>query len=645
MTRHISSAARRGWPAKAAAAGAAIGLVVTGIAVHATSATSAAAQQSLWPADTVPGHAAEVTDDNPVEVGVRFTARTAGTIAGIRFYQGKTNTGTHPVSLWTGRGTRLATATAQVGAAEGWQRVLFARPVPIQAGRAYVASYFAPNGNYAFDEEYFTSAHSRGDLTAPANAGVYRYGGGYPTNRYRATNYWVDVLFTPGAGTPTPPTTQPPTTQPPTTQPPPTQPPTTQPPTTQPPTTQPPTTQPPAGTLPPGVTLRDIDGGQAYFRQWSNSFPTDPAFFPLAVWNQPLGLTPDGGFDPGQADRYAALGINGIVGFYNRRSDGVLNYLRSKGMWAIDRPLATEAAARDVLNGYLWFDEADGNDRCDDIPAGIQVPCTPTAQGRTPATAIQQVTQALHRLDPTRPVYGQYTKPVALGSGLSDAQAAAYVNAVDIVSFDYYTVTDGWEPPATNVPWGQYDAVQNVRKLAGYGKPVWPFIEANLPFEKSQWSGVTPTPGIVTVEAWHAIIAGARGIQFFDHNFCVGCGPYPASSNTLVDTSGAFGPLQQAVRTFNRQVSDLAPVLNAPFAEGYATHSGALNVMTKYYQGHFYVFAAPRSASSQSVTFRLAGGGSHTLTALNEGRTLTATNGAFTDTFTDATTVHIYRVD
>ena len=103
--------------------------------------------------------------------------------------------------------------------------------------------------------------------------------------------------------------------------------------------------------------------------------------------------------------------------------------------------------------------------------------------------------------------------------------------------------------------------------------------------------------------------------------------------------------MQQAVRTFNRQVSELAPVLNAPFAEGYQTHTGALNVMTKYYQGHFYLFAAPRSNAAQSVTFHLAGAGNHQLTVLTEGRTLTAANGTFTDTFADASTVHIYRVD
>ena len=41
-----------------------------------------------------------------------------------------------------------------------------------------------------------------GKLTAIK--GVYRYGGGYPTGTYQASNYWVDVAFTPTVGSPTP---------------------------------------------------------------------------------------------------------------------------------------------------------------------------------------------------------------------------------------------------------------------------------------------------------------------------------------------------------------------------------------------------------------------------------------------------------
>lgn len=229
-----------------------------------------------------------------------------------------------------------------------------------------------------------------------------------------------------------------------------------------------------------GVTCQDIDGGANYYAKWSNSFTTDPSFFPLAVFNQD---------DTAAFPKYKANGINGIVGFYNGTTDEKINVLKSNGMWAMsmDGPPA-KSSYGNTFAAYHWFDEADGNNRCDDIPVS-GVSCTPTGDGRTPASAIAAVTTKLAQSDPTRPSYGQYTKPVAINQGLSDSQAAAYVNAVDIVSFDYYTITDGWqknEDPWNNDVWKQYDAVKNVRRLANYKKPVWPFIEMMLPFEKSQ---------------------------------------------------------------------------------------------------------------------------------------------------------------
>jgi hypothetical protein len=66
-----------------------------------------------------------------------------------------------------------------------------------------VASYFAPNGGYAFDRDFFaTSGVDSGPLHALANGvaggnGVYRYGASssFPDQSWAASNYWVDVVF------------------------------------------------------------------------------------------------------------------------------------------------------------------------------------------------------------------------------------------------------------------------------------------------------------------------------------------------------------------------------------------------------------------------------------------------------------------
>jgi Domain of unknown function (DUF4082)/Bacterial Ig domain len=159
----------------------------------------ATATQSLWPNNPTPT-LITVNDANAVELGVKFQASRAGSILGIRFYKGPQNTGTHVGSLWNSSGTRLAQVTFTGETASGWQQMNFATPVSISANTTYIASYHT-SGFYSDDRNYFTNAYTSGSLTALADGssggnGVYLYGsGGFPTNSYQASNYWVDVVF------------------------------------------------------------------------------------------------------------------------------------------------------------------------------------------------------------------------------------------------------------------------------------------------------------------------------------------------------------------------------------------------------------------------------------------------------------------
>jgi hypothetical protein len=75
----------------------------------------------------------------------------------------------------------------------------------VTANTAYVASYFAPHGNYARDANYFVSQgvyssplYALADPEAGGN-GVYSYSGTstFPTDTSGdGPNYWVDVLYT-----------------------------------------------------------------------------------------------------------------------------------------------------------------------------------------------------------------------------------------------------------------------------------------------------------------------------------------------------------------------------------------------------------------------------------------------------------------
>jgi len=151
----------------------------------------------LFPTEVSPTMPA-VNDPLSVELGVRFTATTAGTIKGIRYYKSAQDTGTHTGSVWSATGQLLATATFSNESSSGWQTVTFSQPITVAAGTTYVASYHS-NGFYSASPNYFTTSHTNGVLTAPANAGVYAYGNSsvFPTQSYNATNYWVDVIFEP----------------------------------------------------------------------------------------------------------------------------------------------------------------------------------------------------------------------------------------------------------------------------------------------------------------------------------------------------------------------------------------------------------------------------------------------------------------
>ena len=145
--------------------------------------------------------------DSSVELGVKFTAASPLDVVGVRIY--RVDAGDVTASLWSSDGTGLAGPTSFGGSAtHGWQDVMFDTPVPIAAGQTYVASYFAPSGDYPFQWFFFTSSPwTVGPITALQSAGgdpngVYCYGGAscFPTDSFQDTNYWVTPLWTDASG-------------------------------------------------------------------------------------------------------------------------------------------------------------------------------------------------------------------------------------------------------------------------------------------------------------------------------------------------------------------------------------------------------------------------------------------------------------
>lgn len=194
-----------------------ITVLAAGLALALAALSAAASAQgspgALWPAD----FDAEVTDcagfsrdandfchiddGGSVELGVKFRSSQALDVVGVRAYV--TDAGPVTASLWTADGTRLAGPATITGF--GWQDVLFSAPVSIVAGQTYIASYFTPNAQYAFEHFFFTNdAFTTGPVTALQSVtgdtnGVYCYVGescaGFPANSFRDSNYWVTPLW------------------------------------------------------------------------------------------------------------------------------------------------------------------------------------------------------------------------------------------------------------------------------------------------------------------------------------------------------------------------------------------------------------------------------------------------------------------
>jgi hypothetical protein len=161
------------------------------------------ARSSLFGNTAVP-ESQTAADLNSVELGVKFTPSSSGTVTGMRFWQDAINGGPHAASLWSSTGTKLASATFTNATASGWQEVLFPQPVQVTAGSTYTVSYHTTE-DYSATDGFFNQPLTVGPLTAPANAGVYAYSSSsvFPNNTFMGDNYWVDVLFAASsAGTP-----------------------------------------------------------------------------------------------------------------------------------------------------------------------------------------------------------------------------------------------------------------------------------------------------------------------------------------------------------------------------------------------------------------------------------------------------------
>jgi hypothetical protein len=194
-------------------------VVAAGIVTARFTFADTATSYSIWNSSAVPKTVAD-PDNQAVELGMKLKSMEDGLVTAVRFYKSATNTGVHTGSLWTITGQKLAGVTFEKETASGWQQASFAPPVPIKSHTMYVISYHTDAGHYADDTEYFSHGRKRGPLRVPADGsigpnGVYTYGkSAFPATGYRASAYYVDLVFVPSrvklpVQPPKPPTAEP----------------------------------------------------------------------------------------------------------------------------------------------------------------------------------------------------------------------------------------------------------------------------------------------------------------------------------------------------------------------------------------------------------------------------------------------------
>ena len=376
----------------------------------------------------------------------------------------------------------------------------------------------------------------------------------------------------------------------------------------------------------PQYTTVPPDGGADYYGRFSNGLPTSPSYFPIGVW---------GAYNQTQANRDldADVGINLYVWAADK---GFLPEIRADSRFrAIVEPPATvgsETAA------WLLGDEVDmtqGPSGCNTIKA---------RKAALPADG--------------RAAYANYGKGIFPGWE-TNAQFACFVEAQELVSDDLYWFSDpnactslsegpslfGLSRPLTQAECrraSNYGAIVSRMRaldaLDGQRKPIWNFVEVSHPFSEAPPQSPNITDAQIRAAVWHSIIAGARGIIYFQHSFGIGQPCYGDHHTLRSDCHGH----RAAVTALNAQIRQLAPVLNAPTVTTGLGHSPNVRVLGKLSGGQLYIFAGAAENVSSTATFTVASG--TTAEVVGEGRTIPITNRSFSDAFANGNAVHIYRI-
>jgi hypothetical protein len=357
------------------------------------------------------------------------------------------------------------------------------------------------------------------------------------------------------------------------------------------------------------------------YAPWTHGPPTDPQFFPIAVWLQA----------PNNAAKYRDAGINTYVALWRGPSAEQLEMLRAADMKLVchQNELGLKHQDDPTIIGWMHGDEPDNAQAKQG--GGYGPPILPEK--------IIADYRKLREADPTRPVLLNLGQGVAwdnyIGRGVRHNHPedyAEYLKGSDIASFDIYPVVHDHAEVVGRL-WKVPEGVERLRKWSDDRKIVWNCIEASRIGNEN----AKPNASQIRTEVWMSLIHGSRGLIYFVHQFKPGF----SEASLLQDTE-----LLAGVTAINRQIRSLAPVLNSPtLPDGVAVAAPAdapVDASARRQGDSTWVFSVAMREKASKAAFTVKGA-KGSAEVLGENRRIPVKDGRFEDDFKPYD-VHLYRI-
>jgi len=545
----------------------------------------------------------------PVTLGHTMSTIINARIIGIRIYKHPLASGTIPTAMWSATGTVLASKTVSWSVDDGgWRTITWDAPISITAGTTYNFGYHYPNADSKYAANSYVWNSSQDTFVYPLNMPGYSA----TSTGTKSGGSWAHV----GSGLTF---------------------------------SNAPVDRQPANYYIDPIVEWDLDTpgytpGQPYYGQFVNGGSRYP--FPVIIWWA----------DPPYIPGYAALGINtywaGSVtdDYRNAIVDADLDWypvLHLNDMSAPKR-VQEDAALADCVRGYLLTDEPEFN-RPFNSPATLRV-----------------WRDNCRLIDSTRPILlnmsrlvmenqGFLWQPVGISAKDANLQWREYMSLVDLGSLDCYGINHTypftWQASSSDRYgiWIYPLQIHRMRReITDNRMPIFGVVETT-----SAYAG-KPTPEDVKRAVWSMLIAGAEGIEYFDHRF---------SSPEVTQNFGAMlsdSAMSSAISALNTQMQSLAGPLLSPDAsliESY-TSSGTMakaqggypigakvpmHYTGRLFGGTTYIFAQSIREGATTATFFAPSLAGAVLTVIGESRTVTIDGtGHFSDTFSTDYAYHLY---